>query len=114
MKQIASWLFSLVVGTVLLISTLFFPTQVDSRQDMHSVAHGFPLVFVLQDISSYDPPDFPISFPFISPWENPVTLLWVPFFLGLFFYTFIVFAVITNLQKLFAKPKNKPGTRNPA
>lgn len=65
-----AFLFSL---TVVLVSALTDQVLVISRADLRSVEFGWPLVWVQQDQSSYDPP-FPTHVALSSPWENPTSV----------------------------------------
>lgn len=58
---------------VVLVTALTHQVLVSSRADLRSVEFGWPLVWVQQDQSSYDPP-FPTQLSLSSPWENPTSV----------------------------------------
>ncbi|MET0953303.1 MAG: hypothetical protein ABWX57_08435 [Aeromicrobium sp.] len=65
-----AFLFSL---TVVLVTALTDQVLVSSRADLRGVEFGWPLVWVQQDQSSYDPP-FPTHLGLSSPWEHPTSV----------------------------------------
>jgi hypothetical protein len=67
---LAAFVFSL---TVVLVSVLSDQVLVSSKADLRRVEFGWPLVWVHQDQSSYDP-SFPTHLSLASPWENPTSV----------------------------------------
>ena len=65
-----AFLFSL---TVVLVTALTDQVLASRKADLRSVDFGWPLVWVHQDQSSYDPP-FPTQLSLSSPWENPTSV----------------------------------------
>ena len=65
-----AFLFSL---TVVLVTALTDRILVTSKADLRSVEFGWPLGWVHQDQSAYDPP-FPTHLGLSSPWENPTSV----------------------------------------
>ena len=70
-----AFLFSL---TVVLVSALTDQVVVIRRVHLRSVEFGWPLVWVQQDQSSYDP-SFPTHVALSSPWRTRPACTWVRF-----------------------------------
>ena len=80
-KETAMWKLSIgthlvfvLLSTCLVVASLWIPTTVHDRSDMKSIQLGYPIRFVIQDVSRYDPPSFPWQYRIVSPWENPTKL----------------------------------------
>lgn len=64
----------LLLSTCLVVASLQIPTTVHDRSDMESIQLGYPIRFVIQDNSRFDPPSFPWQYQLVSPWESPTEL----------------------------------------
>lgn len=76
--------------------TLLIPKTVNNKDDMKAVALGYPVYFIVQDFSMYDPPTFPRKYRFGSPRENQFMIL-APNFLVSYFSVFILLYSITSI-----------------
>lgn len=67
----------LIVSTIMcfivLLSPILTTETVNNADDLKTVRFGFPIPFVTQDLSGYDPP-FPYKMSLSSPWENPTSI----------------------------------------
>ncbi len=64
--------FALVLLSIcLVVASLWIPTTVRDRNGMKSIELGYPIRFVIQDNSRFDPPSFPWQYRLVSPWESP-------------------------------------------
>ena len=75
--------------TVVLATAMNDQVLVSSRAELKTVDLGWPLEWVHQDQSSYDPP-FPTHVGLSSPWENPTSVSGTAFLVD----ALIVFAVV--------------------
>lgn len=71
-----------MLAITLILGTLFIPVSVSSYDELESVSLGYPLAFISQDFSRYDPEVYPQSFNFGSPWEDPFRIMWEGLFLS--------------------------------
>lgn len=79
--------------TVVLVTALTDQVLVSSRADQRSVEFGWPLVWVQQDQSSYDPP-FPTHLGLSSPWEHPTSISLGAVLVDVLFVFAVVSAVV--------------------
>ena len=69
-------LFSVVLGIVAIIGTLFIPQTISTKAEQAHVYLGFPVAYVIQNQTRYDPP-YPWRTQFRSIWEDPTEIIWV-------------------------------------
>ena len=50
------------------------PRPVHSREELRNHQLGYPITFISQDLSGYDPETFPVDFRFNPPWEHGFSL----------------------------------------
>jgi hypothetical protein len=79
--------------TVVLVTALTDQVLVSSRAYLRSVEFGWPLVWVQQDQSLYDPP-FPTHVGLSSPWENPTSVSLSALLVDVLFVFAVVSAVV--------------------
>lgn len=77
----------LALSCVLTSLSVFLPVTVHNRTELQQLKLGFPLGYLVQDqswlpIGSPEGPSFPIRRTLISPWENPIKMIWWRFFLN--------------------------------
>jgi hypothetical protein len=65
---------ALLLSGTLVLGSLFLPVRVETHQDLQQVRLGWPLAFVIQDQSKYEPP-LPWWVRFYSPLEVPTWVL---------------------------------------
>ena len=65
------------VSVVIIFFTLLVPKAVTNKSEMTNLKLGYPLHFVTQDVSNYDPPFFPQNYGFQSIWEFPAKVSWL-------------------------------------
>ena len=83
------------------LATLFIPVQVATPEAAKAVPLGWPVAFVVQDLSGYDPPTWPNSYSINAPQEHPVVVHmgWFAFNISFFAGAFVAGAfAISNLQ----------------
>ena len=91
-----------LISLFILLSTLSIPKTVFNKTDMEAVHLGYPIPFVTQNFTRYDPP-FPWKYSFKSPWEDGFKISWLNF-LSSFAIILIVVGVVTEgIEKLFMK-----------
>lgn len=111
MKKFLYYSLVLTLSGSLVLASLTVPVSVANREELAHVKLGLPIPFVIQNMSSYDPPFFPWRFPFVSPWEHPPWVLWPQFFLniavvfGVLLLGFRVVKMLTRRLLLLNKPR---------
>ena len=91
-----------VISTLIVFISPFLTSEtVNNVDDLKTVALGFPIPFVTQDLSAYDPP-FPYEMSLSSPWENPIKSINVVF---LFVSVLIVMAPLLIVNYCFKRMK---------
>ncbi len=78
---------------VLLFATLYIPVTVYTLDDLSHVRLGLPLAFVVQNQGKSPP--LPAQTSIAGFYENPTSVLWLPFFVD---FT-LTFSVLTVLSK---------------
>ena len=79
--------------TVVLVTAFTDQVLVSSKADQRSVEFGWPLVWVHQDQSWYDPP-FPTHVGLSSPWEHPTSVSVGALLVDVLFVFAVVSAVV--------------------
>ena len=102
MKKIIKYSTITFVALIILIGTLAIPKTVYNKKDMEAVKLGYPIHFITQDVTKYDPP-FPWRYSFESPWESPFKISWFDFILSYLIIFFCVTLTFTEINKLFLK-----------
>ncbi len=67
----------IVLAIIILYVTLLVPKSVSDKSEMASLKLGYPLSFVTQDVSIYDPPSFPWTYGLQSIHQFPAQILWL-------------------------------------
>ena len=81
MKKVVKYFLIGFVSLIIVLGTSLIPQTVYDRKDMKAMKFGYPIAFVTQDLTRYDPP-FPHKYHFSSPWENPSDISWSNFLLS--------------------------------
>lgn len=106
----------LTLSCVLACLSVFLPITVHNRVELQQLKLGFPIGYIAQDqswlpIGSPEGPSFPIRRALISPWENPIKIIWWRFFLNiatiLIALSLIYFAAKILWQRLRSAPTHK-------
>lgn len=106
-----AFLFSM---TVVLVTALTDQVLASRKADLRSVDFGWPLVWVHQDQSSYDPP-FPTHLGLSSPWENPTSVSLGAVMVDVLFVFAVVSAVVLLAAALmFTRVRRRVGVRRTA
>ena len=106
-----AFLFSM---TVVLVTALTDRVLVSSKADQRSVEFGWPLVWVQQDQSSYDP-SFPTRVVLSSPWENPSSVYVGAVLVDVLFVFAVVSAVVViAVALMIALVRRRGGIRRTA
>jgi hypothetical protein len=106
MKTLIKYLLIILISFVILIVTLGIPKTVNSKEDMKAVKLGYPISFVTQDFTKYDPP-FPWQYSFGSPLENPFEISWINFFLSYSIILLSIGVVDFGIEKLISSSKKQ-------
>ena len=92
----------LIVSVLMCFIVLLSPTitseTVNDADDLKKVTFGFPIPFVTQDLSAYDPP-FPYEISLSSPWENPTSVNFIFLFASFLIVLVPVVVVYSYLRK---------------
>jgi len=78
----------LIFNSLVLVSPFMTTETVHNYDELKEVSFGFPIPFVIQDQSHYDPP-FPYDMSFSSPWETSTTIDLGAFILSIFIVNFV-------------------------
>lgn len=90
-----------LIAFIILSGTLLIPKTVHTKDDMKMMEFGYPVAFITQDLTRYDPP-FPWSYTFRSVLENSFTISWIRFslsYLSVFITTELFFVLIESFFK---------------
>lgn len=98
MKRVFLHFLLMFVALVIVLSTLSISQTVYSKKGMENMRFGYPLTFVTQDLTGYDPP-FPWQYNFSSPWENPFTFNLPNFLLSYLIILFIAELIVALVKK---------------
>ncbi len=102
MKKSTKYLLTGFLSFVIVAVMLSIPKTVHSKADMKAMKFGYPIPFVTQNLTRYDPP-FPWKYSFSSPWENPSNISW-PNFLLSYLTTFVLVGfAVTGVEKIFLR-----------
>lgn len=93
LRTIAIAMVCLLVGFAASISTLFISVDVKHSEDARRVPMGWPLPFVQQDFSAYDPPTWPQRYGIAAPQEHPVLVNFASLLLDV-----LVFALLAGIS----------------
>ena len=102
MKKIIKYFLIGSVSLIIVIGTLLIPQTVHDKGDMGAMEFGYPIAFVTQDLTHYDPP-FPWKYSFSSLWENPSDISWFNFLFSYLIIFLIIGFVVTGIERLFLK-----------
>ena len=58
------------------VSPFFSWETAMDKEDLETIALGFPFGFIHQDQTRYDPP-YPFEMTLQAPWENPTSINWL-------------------------------------
>ena len=98
----------LIASVLAALGTLAVPTTVSTQQELSDIRMGWPLAFVSQDQSAYEPP-FPFRTRIHPPQDHPLGLSVLPFLLDvLFFYAFLLGA--DRCVRWFVNSSNRGGS----
>lgn len=104
MKKIIKYLLIGLTSLIIVIGTLSIPETVNNKEDMRAMEFGYPISFITQDLSRYDPP-FPWEYSFSSPWENPFKISWGNFLLSYLIIFSITTLIFIGAGKIFVKKR---------
>lgn len=96
---------SCIVSIILVLASLVIPATVQTHEQLSTLRFGWPLAYIVQDQSHYDPP-LPRIMHFGTALENPTHLL-LPKFIGSLIIVLIPIIVFLYTFRYFrsAKPK---------
>lgn len=106
MKKIIKYSFVALLTLVILLGTLSIPKTVYNKKDMGAIKLGYPISFITQDVTKYDPP-FPWKYSFESPWENPFEISWFNFLASYLIIFLVVSLTTTGIERLYIKTRKK-------
>ncbi len=90
--------------TLIVVLLLIDKVQVKAPEELAGVGLGMPLTWVTQD-QGIDPP-LPWRTRFLSPWENPTTVEWVPFVCNAVIIALLLAGAWFWLQKMRVRRKS--------
>lgn len=99
----------LALSVAIVLLTLALPVDIANQAALADVRMGLPFAFLHQDFSGIDPPSFPWSVMFASPWEFPLSIHWPLFILNIL----LVFAVLFVIQSLIMRGKKSAKISSP-
>jgi len=85
---------------ILVLFTVLIPQTVQNKREMRDMKFGFPLAFINQDLTAYDPP-FPWKFSFSSPWENSFKFNVLNFLVSYLVVVLICEFLVISVRKSF-------------
>ena len=96
LRAVALALVCFIGGCTASIATLFIPVQVETPKHAKRVPMGWPVPYVFQDMSGYDPPSWPNKYRVLAPQEHPssIHLGWFAFSVLLFSGVFAVAGIV--------------------
>lgn len=102
MKKILPHLPILFFALIIIFATLSIPQTVYNHNDMRNMKFGYPIAFITQDVSHYDPP-FPWKYSFSSPWENPTKFNLANFLSSYLIIFLFIELIVTGVKKSYFK-----------
>ena len=97
-----------VLSFMLTSLSVFLPVTIHNREELSQVSLGFPFSFLLQNqvgvpIGFPDGPSFPVLQTLISPWENPLQIIWWRFILDVLIILGVLLLIRLNVQYLWRR-----------
>jgi hypothetical protein len=88
--------------------SVFLPVTIHNREELSQVSLGFPFSFLIQNqigvpIGFPDGPSFPVLRTLISPWENPLQIIWWRFILDVLLILVVLFLIRLIIQALWRR-----------
>ena len=99
--RLKEWLVIGVCTPVIVFITAILPSEVLVRDQLSAVQFGWPFPYMVQNLSRYDPPSYPYSATFGSPWEDPFKILGANLFFTMFFWATVLLALILSTKILY-------------
>ena len=98
----------LLIAILLVLLTLLIPREVSSQQELKAVKMGYPVHFVTQDFSNYDPP-MPHSYSVMSgsPFDNRPNISYANFLISVFLILLAVEIIAFISERMFYNSKKK-------
>lgn len=98
LRAVAIALVCLLIGLLASIATLFISVEVQSSEGAKHVPMGWPLPFVHQDFSAYDPPTWPQRYGIAGPQDHPAVVNFASLLLDA-----LVFAVLVGILRAIVR-----------
>jgi len=97
-----------VLSFVLTSLSVFLPVTIHNREELSQVSLGFPFSFLIQNqigvpIGFPDGPSFPVLRTLISPWENPLQIIWWRFVLDVLVILGVLLLIRLIIQSLWRR-----------
>jgi len=107
-KESVSRAASLALSFVLTRLSAFLPVTIYNLDELSQVNLGFPFSFLIQNqigvsIGFPDGPSFPVLRTLISPWENPLQIIWWRFILDVLLILVVLFLIRLIIQALWRR-----------
>ena len=98
----------LVLSFMLTSVSVFLPVTIHNREELSQVYLGFPFSFLIQNqigvpIGFPDGPSFPVRRILISPWENPLQIIWWRFILDVLIILGVLLLIRLIVQYLWRR-----------
>jgi hypothetical protein len=87
-------------GCTASVATLLAPVQVETPERAIRVQMGWPVSFVFQDMSHYDPPSWPNTYSVLAPQEHPTSVHLGWFAFSVLFFAASLGALVVLLRQL--------------
>ncbi len=97
MKYIMTFILSILI-TFTVGFTL--PKTFNTIEELPTATFGFPLPIFSQQIRGYEKTIFPAKINFVSPWENPVHLLYGNLLVDIIFYWAVMLGVLRVVRRV--------------
>lgn len=98
----------LILSFVLTNLSVFLPVTIYNQEELSQVSLGFPFCFLIQNqigvpIGFPDGSSFPVFRTLISPWENPLQIIWWRFVLDVLVILVVLFIIRFIKQVLWRR-----------
>ena len=95
------YIITLVLSILITFTAGFvMPKTFDTIEELPTATFGFPLPIFFQQIRGYEKMIFPAKINFVSPWENPVHLLYGNLLVDIIFYWAVMLGVLRVVRRV--------------
>ena len=76
------------------------PKTFNTIEELPTATFGFPLPIFSQQIRGYEKTIFPAKINFVSPWENPVSLIYGNLLVDIIFYWVVMLGMLRAVHRV--------------